>query len=529
MISVLILVLFLPFAWSKSCANLCGTNNAYSITLDISCQCDVFCEQIGDCCEDYWEECAKVSQNKIINPTISCQRFNFRSEANLYDIHHMGVYMVTSCSEEYKISPIFAEEIIQKCEVASNVTKMTMSTKSSDLHLITPVIIENVTYVNIFCAICNEVVADNIQHWNLIYVEFERGAPIEMIRTPSYFNNNFLYRFPHQNHSIMYTVNGQSRLSKYCFTEVKRTCPTISCTPFICTELPQTGCEECKEEGLVRNGCAANFSALEFFTVAKPKLDRGFFFDLTIIFDDGNFIFNAVSSRMGINEEIHRENCSQEERQGNGTCFSSILDCLEISCTPAIKEEPSSMHATILTLVGLSISLISLIATLIICWKTESFQAKIVRLQIQCFIAHIGAILSFLIAGSVSMRESADWLCKAAAVVMHFSFLAMFSWMHVIAWSVFMMIVGTKRFLDQMVIQSPKWVESAAHYALGWCSPVIIVLVSITLEYFCSPGYLGYGKNGRCWINEQQGILNLFLVSLTSLTPCLFDIMHVYQ
>ena len=522
MILAFILVSFLPFGWGKSCANLCGTNNAYSITLDISCQCDFFCEQIGDCCEDYWEECSTTFQNQISQPTISCQQFfNWVENYNVKDdgSAYLGVYMVVSCSANFKTSPFFAKEIIKKCEDGSVVTKMKVSSNSSDIHLVTPVIIENVTYANIFCAICNEVVTGDVQHWELIYLKFAKGAPIEMLKMPSQLERERLYRHPSQSQSILYTVHGQSRLSKFCFKKIYRSCPTVSCTPFVCEEQSITGCEEC-EQGGVRKGCMANFSGPEFLIAAKPPQDRGFFFDLAIIFDDGAFIATAVNNFAGklTRAEIHRDNCSQEVNQGNATCFPSILDCLEISCDLAVKEGSSdnNMYTTISTLVGLGVSLISLIMTLIICWKTESFQTKIVRLQIQCFIAHIGAILSFIIAGSVSMRESADWLCKSAAVVMHFSFLAMFSWMHVIAWSVFMMIVGTKRFLVQMVVQSPYWVESAAHYVLGWCSPVIIILLSLMLEYLWSPGYMGYGKNGRCWINEQQGILYLFLVSLTT-------------
>ena len=469
MIFVAIFASCLPWAWSKSCANLCGTNNAYSIVQDISCQCDLFCEQIGDCCEDYKDECGKMNQSQIANPTISCQKFRLLDSHQtipLWPNNNAGVYMVSSCSAIYENLPLASKEIIQKCAVGSYIAKK--KTNGDDLQLITPVVLESVTYVNIFCAICNAVDYGYVKYWNLVYSNYvPAGSPIEMIKIPPKFASLHLYRYPPQNHSDLYSVEGQSRLSKFCFKEVERQCPTNTCTPYVCEKIKSAGCDECiKKHGLFES-CVSNYSSAQFLEAAKPHLGRGFFYDLTILFDSGNFITNVVNRLAGWTAEVTRTNCSNVEHQSDEICFPSMLDCLEISCTSTIMKKTSSMGTLILTLVGLCSSLISLILTLVLCWKTESFHAKTKHLQTQCFIAHIGAISSFIIAGSVSMRETADWLCKSAAILMQFSFLALFTWMHVMAWSLFMMIVGTKQFLVQRVVQSPKWVEIAVHYVFG--------------------------------------------------------------
>ena len=519
MILISIFVSLIPLAWSKSCANHCGTDTAYSIVHDISCQCDFFCEQIGDCCEDYVSECAEFLRRKR-HPTISCQLFQYKEGPPdnwgpdpLPPESRYGLYMVTSCSAKYENSPIAATKIIKKCAAGSHTPKKEIS--SNDLHLVTPVVIEGVTFVNIFCAICNAVDIGHALHWNLLSQSFSKlKRPNETIELPSQLKSELLYRFPPQNHSGLHAVHGESRLSKFCFKEVGVTCSTKTCTPYVCED-GRSNCYECSDYS-TPSGCSTNFSGYQFLNAAKPRSRKlYFFYDLTIIFDGGNFIASAVNKAMGFTREIYRSNCSYEKIQSDEVCFPSTLDCLGVSCI-SVTEESSSRGTLILTLVGLCTSLISLILTLVICWKTESFQAKTVRLQIQCFIAHIAAILSFITAGTIRIRGSADWLCKSAAVFMQFSFLAMFSWINVIAWSMFMMIIGTKRFLDNLTVQSPKWVDSTIHYVLGWSSPGIIVLLSVLLEYSWSPGFMGYGKNGRCWINGQQGILYFFLVSLTT-------------
>ena len=508
---VSVFTLLIPAVMSKSCANLCGTVNAYSMIHDISCQCDSFCEQIGDCCQDYWDECTNKDNVELKNHmklgNVACQTFGLRSSKN------EGVYMVNSCSSEYKNATKSEDEIMQKCSMGSHWQRSKFSTTNNGLSLITPVYVNGVTFVNIFCAICNAITGD-VLHWEFYYLDLiAANVPLPLPWLPKLYSNQ-LFRHPPKDNSSMYSVHGKSRLSKYCFIRFPGRCSTNSCTPLLCRKPFVAYCQECENVSEIRlQHCMTHFSGPQLLDAAIPIGKKGFHYDLTIIFKDGNVIANIVDNKNGVATEFHKSNCSHDEELSQETCFPSKLGCLQSQCSPTDKTGESNMGTTVLTFIGLCTSLISLILTVVICWKTESIQAKIVRLQIQCFLAHIGAILSFTGAGLVSIRASADWVCKSAAVLMHFSFLAMFSWMNVIAWSLFMMIKGTKMFLDEMVVQSPKWVESKAHYVIGWSVPMITVLISVILEYVLIPGYMGYGSHGRCWINEKKGIFYLFLVS----------------
>ena len=522
MVLISIFILSLPLACGKSCANLCGTFNAYSIVNGISCQCDSFCEQIGDCCQDYWAECGNkndMKQNSYITlGNVSCQSFYLRKPQLSIRLNG-GVYMVSSCPLEYEDTTEVAKDNIKKCAMGNIWPEKTFSTTNEDLSLIAPVYVNGVTFVNIFCAICNAVTG-NVLYWEFYYTDLMQifHADISLLPFPPTLFTGNLFRHPSKKDSNLYSVNGLSRLSKYCFTQFPGSCSTSSCSALVCGFTKVAECQECSPALENISHCHAHFSGTQFLHAAQPFPGKGFHYDLTFIFKDRKVRTNLVNAEVGLTQEFNNSICSHTENGSNETCFPSKLDCRQIPCTTAAQTNPeeSSVGTTILTFVGLGTSLLSLILTLVICWKTESFQEKIVRLQIQCFITHIGAILSFIAAGLIGLRESADWLCQSAAILMHFSFLAMFSWMNVIAWSLFMMIRGTKLFLDEMVVQSPKWVESVAHYVFGWSIPMITVLISIVMEYVLSPGYMSYGKDSRCWINEYKGMLYLFLVSLIS-------------
>ena len=145
--------------------------------------------------------------------------------------------------------------------------------------------------------------------------------------------------------------------------------------------------------------------------------------------------------------------------------------------------------------------------------STEALQTEIWQLQVHCWAANFAAILSCTAAGITSLCKTTEFVCKLVAIALHLSFLSVFSWMHLIAWSLFVMIVGRTRFLAELMIQLPNWVKSYLHFTLGWALPVVIVLCGIGLEYSWSPGFMGYGKDGLCWINGNRGMLFLFLVS----------------
>ena len=154
-----------------------------------------------------------------------------------------------------------------------------------------------------------------------------------------------------------------------------------------------------------------------------------------------------------------------------------------------------------------------MIFTVTIYCNTDALQTKTTPLQLHCFVANLVAILSCFAASLASFRKTVEVVCKIISIVLHLSFLSVFSWMHVIAWSLFTMTLSKTRFLADLLIQPPKWVKILLRYTFGLAVPMIIVLCSVGLDHLWSPGFMDYGKDGLCWINTDEGMLYLFLVS----------------
>ena len=312
-------------------------------------------------------------------------------------------------------------------------------------------------------------------------------------------------------------------MSNWCFiAPFAKDVDSGSCTPLLCTE-PFVGfCAENYNSSDVGTpnikSCQTNFTADWLQEASRKDSNRVFNMDLTIILTRNSIVANVLDQDAQVETRIWEgKNCSAEKGPVDETCWLPGFDsCVEIPCGVSLTKlsaSDSGGGTKLLTITCLFISLLSLLLTVLIYRNTEALQTKIIQLQIHCFVAHIAAILSFIAAGFASFRQTADLVCKIVAIVLHFSFLSVFSWMHIIAWSLFMMILGTRRFLAELVIQSPKWVESFVHYTLGWALPVAIVSCSIILDCYWSPGFMDYGKDGLCWINGNNGMLHLFLVS----------------
>ena len=177
LLRILVNVLSISLAWSKSCKLLCGTTNAYSIIGDVSCQCDHLCEQMDDCCPDFWQECSQKrlmdfeSSDEPVLGEVSCEpiKLMIPKPKGL-----MGVYMVSSCSPNFV--PITDEDfsIRANCKLGTSFKERYRVTKA-DFYLITPVVSQNVTYVNHYCALCNHA-SGGIVYWQPLYRDFEFAA-----------------------------------------------------------------------------------------------------------------------------------------------------------------------------------------------------------------------------------------------------------------------------------------------------------------------------------------------------------------
>ena len=381
-----------------------------------------------------------------------------------------------------------------------------------------PVTYKGKTYRNIYCARCNY--AGNYQDLEFWEILLPMGT---IIKNP----NNFLGRPlradktmrlpPKKSDRKFFNTHGMTRMSQLCFTKTfwdlncNKNAKKKNCTPSICENWEQYGCKECPGK---QTNCWSNYNATWLKNEARSWYSlRKNFFDLSIIITGYGLEVNQITKE-GTKPLLPPKTCPSQENEDK--CYlPGVGNCTLLPSCSFQRKRP--LGSTV-TMVGLFISVFSLVLTLGIYCRNTSICTKIIQLQAQCFAAHLGAIVCFIAGGFLTMRFKADGFCKASAIVTHFAFLSVFSWMNVIAWSLFTLMRGTQRFVFIVDgIHASKLWEFLSQFVFGWALPLIITAVSAGLEFCWKPGFMGYGKDGFCWIGSQKGLLYLFLVSrLTS-------------
>ena len=123
-------------------------------------------------------------------------------------------------------------------------------------------------------------------------------------------------------------------------------------------------------------------------------------------------------------------------------------------------------------------------------------------------------------------------LCVVFAVVSHYAWLLVFSWMVIIGGNLFHVLVFRP-------MQSPEVRESTCIFRfvlpiLGWCQPLIIIAVCIFFHFLHLDNvYFEYGSDVPCWISGPRANLisfgipvafylgiNLILFSLIIIATC---------
>ena len=150
------------------------------------------------------------------------------------------------------------------------------------------------------------------------------------------------------------------------------------------------------------------------------------------------------------------------------------------------------------------ISLISLIIRIILQPIIISFQNRQGKLHLQLAIALLIALLMLIIGVFLSDNSEA---CTTAAILLAYGFFAAFAWMNVIA-------------VDTWLVFRPSAVFSRAdeeerslivHYLCGWGIPLLLVIISIGINYSevdekFRPEFGGF----RCWYTQRYAMLIYF-------------------
>ncbi|KAM9730935.1 adhesion G protein-coupled receptor E3-like isoform 1-T1 [Dama dama] len=183
----------------------------------------------------------------------------------------------------------------------------------------------------------------------------------------------------------------------------------------------------------------------------------------------------------------------------NGT--QTVCSCSHLStfavlvASVELKEDPV---LTMITHVGLSLSLLCLLLaalTFLLCRPIQNTSTSLhLQLSICLFLAHLLFLTGIT-------RTEPEVLCKVIAGVLHYLYLAAFTWMFLEGLHLFL----TVRNLKVANYTSAGRFKKRFMYPVGYGVPAVIVAVSAAINP------QGYGTAKHCWINIEKGFILSFL------------------
>ena len=159
---------------------------------------------------------------------------------------------------------------------------------------------------------------------------------------------------------------------------------------------------------------------------------------------------------------------------------------------------------SIVTVICIGISIICLVIRITLQYCVSSFRNRSGRLQLQLTIAFLIAFVMLIVGVFLSDFSEA---CTTAAILLAYGFLAAFIWMNIIAmdtWLVFRPSAAFIRADDENR-------SLVFHYLLGWGIPLLLVVISIVLNYTNMDEKFNPEFGGsRCWYTQRYAMLLCF-------------------
>ncbi|XP_069737703.1 putative adhesion G protein-coupled receptor E4P [Phaenicophaeus curvirostris] len=184
-----------------------------------------------------------------------------------------------------------------------------------------------------------------------------------------------------------------------------------------------------------------------------------------------------------------------------GDTFHSICACTHFSTfaiLTAIHPVTESFALTVVTYVGLSVSLVCLFLAIITFLLCRSLWSVSVTLHLQLSICLFAADLLFLVAVTHTTNQL---VCAITAAFLHYLFLACFAWMFLEGLHLFLTI----RNLRVLNYTNASRFRKRYIYPVGYGIPAIVVAVSAAIHPH------GYGTERYCWLSMERHFIWSFL------------------
>ncbi|CAL1292929.1 unnamed protein product [Larinioides sclopetarius] len=337
----------------------------------------------------------------------------------------------------------------------------------------------NGIYKNFHCALCNGVPVDDLICEDPFYPPFQ-GTPAWTATGRFALTMLFDFNFAGGQEEI-------GRLSPCLLQEGQVWDPIFrKCQNFTCGSLYKKEGSKCvpidvsKEEGL-KSSCP------------KITLNKENFHLLS----DGNVFINLTGKHLSEDKyEVHKR---------EGSFIIEILICADDE-----HLLPYSILHSWISLIVLIISIICLILHLTVYGLLEKLRNRpgkiLMSLAFSLLCGHL-----FLLLGP-NFRDI-NWLCYSNGVMIHFGYIAAFSWMSVMAYDIH------ETFTVTQTNNSKKSNLFQKYSLFTWISTLLLVALSITIDQTLPmksdfrPKY----AEPICWLNSRKGLLVFFVVPATCL------------
>jgi hypothetical protein len=211
-----------------------------------------------------------------------------------------------------------------------------------------------------------------------------------------------------------------------------------------------------------------------------------------------------------------------DESSGTVTCISNHLTSFAV-LVDVSGQQPPSLPLSILTYIGCGISIICLVLTVIflLTMRRDLYQKVNNFVLLNLCIALICGLITFC-AGI----ETAAWHvipCSIVAALLHYFFLAAFSWMlceAVLIYNLLVKVFGA---------HERKWLYIFLGIGWGFPIPILIITLASRYNYYFIRGSLDasspqYHDIRACWLSSQEGVIFAFvapMVAILIINTCL--------
>uniref|UniRef100_A0A3Q2QMJ9 Adhesion G protein-coupled receptor E1 n=1 Tax=Fundulus heteroclitus TaxID=8078 RepID=A0A3Q2QMJ9_FUNHE len=181
------------------------------------------------------------------------------------------------------------------------------------------------------------------------------------------------------------------------------------------------------------------------------------------------------------------DGCSQEQSNATHTvCSCGHLSSFAVLM--ALYPMKPSFELQLLTKIGLTISLVCLVLSILTFKFCRSIQGTRTTIHLHLCICLLVADLVFLVGISRTRPEGG---CKFVAAMLHFFFLGVMTWMLLEGVQLYRMVV--------LVFNAT--IRPVYLYVTGYGVPLGIVILSAIIR----PG--GYGTDNHCWLSLEHGLI----------------------